>query len=161
MGSMERRSLCPTADWWRATLGLSGGRHSAHSRHAPATAVLRIDFAYHARVSDARGPVVTDLATAQAVIATLQAELTHAQRENASLRHQLDVLCQRLFGKKSERVDPRQLQRALEQLANEPGPVTEPIEMDSGDTPVREHQRRRPIGRRPLPAHLPRRRVEI
>ena len=52
-------------------------------------------------------------------------ELTKAQRENASLRHQLDVLCQRLFGKKSERVDPRQLQLALEQLANEPGPVTE------------------------------------
>jgi transposase len=121
----------------------------------------RIDFAYHARVSDARGPAVTDLATAQAVIATLRAELTNAQRENASLRHQLDVLCQRLFGKKSERVDPRQLQLALEQLANEPGPLTDPIEMDSGDTPVREHQRRRPTGRRPLPAHLPRRRVEM
>ena len=45
-------------------------------------------------MSDAPGPVVTDLATAQAVVATLQAELTHAQRENASLRHQLDVLCQ-------------------------------------------------------------------
>jgi transposase len=66
-----------------------------------------------------------------------------------------------LFGKKSERVDARQLQLALEQLANEPGAVTEPIEMDSGDTPVRGHTRRRPTGRRPLPAHLPRRRVEI
>lgn len=104
---------------------------------------------------------VTDLATAQAVIATLQAELALVQRENASLRHQLDVLCQRLFGKKSERVDPRQLQLALDQLANEPGPVTEPIEMDSGETPVTGHPRRRPTGRRPLPAHLPRHRVEI
>lgn len=104
---------------------------------------------------------VEDLATARALITTLRDELTKAQRENASLRHQLDVLCQRLFGKKSERVDPRQLQLALEQLANEPGPVTEPIEMDSGDTLVREHQRRRSTGRRPLPAHLPRRRVEI
>src|SRR5882762_11736901 len=104
---------------------------------------------------------IDDLATARALITTLRDELTKAQRENASLRHQLDVLCQRLFGKKSERVDPRQLQLVLEQLANEPGPVTEPIEMDSGDTPVREHQRRRSTGRRPLPAHLPRRRVEI
>ena len=121
-----------------------------------------MELAYHARVSDARAvPDVADLATARALIATLHDELTKVQRENASLRHQLDVLCQRLFGKKSERVDPRQLQLALEQLANEPGPVTEPIEMDSGDTPVREHQRRRPTGRRPLPAHLPRRRVEI
>ncbi len=115
-----------------------------------------------ARVSDAPlVPDVADLPTARALIATLHDELAKVQRENASLRHQLDVLCQRMFGKKSERVDPRQLQLALEQLANEPGPVTEPIEMDSGDTPVREHVRRRPTGRRPLPTHLPRRRVEI
>ena len=115
-----------------------------------------------ARVSDAPlVPDVADLPTARALIATLHDELAKVQRENASLRHQLDVLCQRMFGKKSERVDPRQLQLALEQLANEPGPVTEPIEMDSGDTPVRAHERRRPTGRRPLPTHLPRRRVEI
>ena len=109
----------------------------------------------------ARAPEIADLATAQALITALQEQLATSQQEVVSLRHQLDVLCQRLFGKKSERVDPRQLQLALEQLANEPGPVTEPIEMDSGETPVREHARRRPTGRRPLPAHLPRRRVEI
>lgn len=114
------------------------------------------------RVSDARAvPDVADLATARALIATLHDELTTVQRENASLRHQLDVLCQRLFGKKSERVDPRQLQLALAQLVNEPGPVSEPVEMDSGETPVHGHQRRRPTGRRPLPPHLPRRRVEL
>jgi transposase len=104
---------------------------------------------------------IDDLVTARALIATLQEQLTTIQRENASLRHQLDVLCQRLFGKTSERVDPRQLQLALEQLANEPGPISQPIEMDSGETPVRAHARRRPSGRRPLPRHLPRRRVEI
>lgn len=108
-----------------------------------------------------QAPDVEDLSTARALIASLHDQLTKIQRENAALRHQLDVLCQRLFGKKSERVDARQLQLALEQLANEPGAVTEPIEMDSGDTPVRGHSRRRPTGRRPLPAHLPRRRVEI
>lgn len=97
---------------------------------------------------------VQDLDTACAVISTLQDQLTAIRRENAALRHQLDVLCQRLFGKKSERVDPRQLQLALGQLANEPGPVTEPVEMDSGETPVRGHTRRRPTGRRPLPAHF-------
>jgi len=100
-------------------------------------------------------------ATARALLTTLQEQVRTLQRENAALRQQLDVLCQRMFGKRSERVDPRQLQLALEQLANEPGPVTEPIEMDSGETPVRGHTRRRPTGRRPLPAHLPRRRVEI
>ena len=70
-----------------------------------------------------RGPTSRISSTARAIIATLQGELTKIQREIAALRHQLDVLCRRLFGKKSEKVDPRQLQLALEQLANEPGPV--------------------------------------
>ena len=104
---------------------------------------------------------IEDLDTARARIATLHEQLTKSQYEITALRHQLDVLCQRLFGKKSERVDPRQLALALEQLANEPGPVSQPIEMDSGETPVRGHARRRPSGRRPLPGHLPRRRVDI
>ena len=99
---------------------------------------------------------ITDLATARALITTLQDQLTKSQRENAALRHQLDVLCRRLFGKKSEKVDPRQLQLALEQLANEAGAVSEPVEMDSGETPVRGHTRRAPTGRRPFPADLPR-----
>jgi len=102
-----------------------------------------------------------DLAQARALIATLQAELAKTQRENAQLRHQLDVLCRRLFGKKADRVDPRQLRLALDQLANEPGPVTEPIEMDSGETPVRGHARRKPHGRQVLPADLPREVVTI
>ena len=106
-------------------------------------------------------PPPSDDATAHALIATLQEQVRTLQRENAALRQQLDVLCQRMFGKRSERVDPRQLQLALAQLANEPGPITEPIEMDSGDTPGRGHTRRRPTGRRQLPPHLPRRRVEI
>src|ERR1700730_8731684 len=106
-------------------------------------------------------PEIEDLPTARALIATLQEQLTTSQREIASLRHQLDVLCQRLFGKKSEKVDPRQLQLALAQLSNEPGPVSEPVEMDSGETPVRGHARRRPTGRRPVPSHLPRQRVEV
>src|SRR5215510_9365253 len=97
----------------------------------------------------------------RALSASLQEQLTTSQREIAALRHELDILCQRLFGRKSERVDPRQLKLALEQLANERGPITEPVEMDSGETPVRGHTRRRPTGRRPLPAHLPRRRVEL
>lgn len=104
---------------------------------------------------------VEDLPTARALIASLHEQLTKSQREIAALRHELDILCQRLFGKKSERVDPRQLTLALEQLANERGPVTEPVEMDSGETPVRGHTRRRSTGRRPLPAHLPRRHVEV
>lgn len=36
----------------------------------------------------------------------------------------------------------------------EPGPVTQPIEMASGDTPVPGHARRRSTGRRPLPSSV-------
>ena len=58
-------------------------------------------------MSDEPARDIDDLATARTLITTLQDELTRVQRENASLRHQLDLLCQRLFGKKSERVTPR------------------------------------------------------
>jgi hypothetical protein len=84
-----------------------------------------------------------DLSTARALLATLQDQLKKLQRKNAALRHQLGVVCQRLFGTQSERVAARQLQITLEQLTNEFGAVTEPIEMDSGDTPVRGHMSRR------------------
>ena len=114
-------------------------------------------------MADGSAPDLDDLATARTLIATLQDELTRVQRENASLRHQLDLLCQRLFGKKSERVSPDQLRLAFAQLANEPAAAAdEPVEMDSGDRPGRPRRRRiPPPGRRPLPATLPRQRVEI
>jgi transposase len=113
-------------------------------------------------MSDEPARDIDDLATARTLIATLHDELTRVQRENASLRHQLDLLCQRLFGKKSERVSPDQLRLAFAQLANEPKADAEPIEMDSGERPGPGRRRRiPPPGRRPLPEALPRQRVEI
>jgi hypothetical protein len=114
------------------------------------------------RVADERAVDVDDLATARTLIATLQAEITKLQREKAALQHHLDILCQRLFGKKSERVSPDQLRLAFAQLANEPGAAAEPIEMDSGERPGRPRRRPAPpTGRRLLPPTLPRQRVEI
>jgi transposase len=106
--------------------------------------------------------VVTDLAQAQTRIATLEAELTRLVRENAVLRQQLDALCQKLFGKKSERVSADQLRLAFAQLAEELKPRDEPTEMDTGERPGKPRRRlTRPTGRRPLPPQLPRERVEI
>lgn len=63
------------------------------------------------------------------------------------------MLCRRLFGKKSERVDAGQLQLALEQLANEPGAVTEPLEWIRA---ARAWAYASPANRAPpLPGHLP------
>ena len=95
---------------------------------------------------------------ARLLISTLQEELKKTQRENALLRHKLDVLCRRLFGKKSEKVDPNQLRLALELLRSDSGATTEPIEATSGESPKphRDKARRRPTGRQALPAELPR-----
>jgi len=107
-----------------------------------------------------------DLAAARLLITTLQGErrileeqLERSRRENELLRHKLDVLCRRLFGKKSEKVDPNQLRLALELLESETGSVAEPVEADSGESPRRHRgeARRRPTGRQVLPAELPRR----
>jgi hypothetical protein len=98
-------------------------------------------------VFDDRASDIDDLATARTLIATLQGEVTKLQREKAALQHQLDLLCQRLFGKKSERVSPDQLRLAFAQLANEPHVASEPIEMDSGERPGRPRRRvGRPTG---------------
>lgn len=102
------------------------------------------------------------MAAAKQVIATLQERLLKSEREIAALKHKLDVHCRRLFGKKSERVDSRQLALALEQLRNEGGEASDPVEMDSCE-PVRWKERiaRRPRGRRPMPSHVPRRVIVV
>jgi transposase len=105
---------------------------------------------------------IADLATARTVIADLQAALARAESENTLLRQKLDALCHKLFGKKSEGVSDAQLRLAFAQLAEELKPRDEPTEMDSGERPGRQHRRPPPpTGRRPLPASLPRHRVEI
>ena len=105
---------------------------------------------------------IADLATARTVIAALQDALGRAERENTILRQKLDVLCHKLFGKKSEGVSDAQLRLAFAQLAEELKPRDEPTEMDTGERPGKQHRvPPRPTGRRPLPASLPRQRVEI
>ena len=101
-----------------------------------------------------------DLAEATLLITTLQSQLKKTQQENELLRHKLDVLCRRLFGKKSEKVDPNQLRLALELLESETGTESEPVEAASGESPKRgpgRSRRGRPTGRQVLPAELPRR----
>ena len=56
-------------------------------------------------------------------------------------RDLFDRLCQKLFGKKSERVSPDQLRLAFAQLAEELKPRDEPTEMDTGERPGKQHRR--------------------
>jgi transposase len=104
---------------------------------------------------------VTDLAAAQALITRQQATLDQLQRENTVLREKIDALCRKLFGQSSERVTDEQLRLAFAELGT-PSPVAgEPTETDSGERPGPVRARRRPTGRRPLPASLPHDRVEV
>lgn len=92
-----------------------------------------------------------DLAAAHQIITSLR-------RENDWLRHRLDVLSRRLFGKKTEQLSPDQLALAYEQLENETAKGTAPVETDSGEGPADEKPRPR-RGRRAIPKNL--RRVEV
>ena len=92
---------------------------------------------------------IADLATARTMIADLQAALARAEVENTLLRQKLDLLCHKLFGKKSEGVSDAQLRLAFAQLTEELKPRDEPTEMDTGERPGKQHRRpSKPTGRR-------------
>ncbi len=99
-----------------------------------------------------------DLAAAHQLIGQLRADLERSDHEIKWLRHRLDVLSRRLFGKKAEQLTPGQLVLAYEQLENETGKAEEPVETDSGEGASVERTKRR-RGRRAIPKDL--RRVEV
>lgn len=89
------------------------------------------------------------------MIQAQQQKIEAHERRIEELMRKVDVLCQKLFGKKSEKVDPNQRELAFElALAMKPGDT---VEMDSGEPlPFANAQRRRRgTGRRPLPANIP------
>lgn len=127
-------------------------------------------------------------ATARAEGLATQAEALAAQiRELEAIRrdleHQVALFKRCLFGSRSEKVSAEELearlrqhaQEAREQIAQEKGPGDPPPEAEEerpeepekggpppGSTPTGKPPKRkaRPHGRAPLPAHLPRRRIE-
>ena len=99
-----------------------------------------------------------DLAAAHQLIGKLRADLERSLHENKWLRHRLDVLSRRLFGKKAEQLTPGQLVLAYEQLENETGKADEPVETDSGEGPAVEKTKPR-RGRRAIPKNI--RRVDV
>jgi transposase len=101
-----------------------------------------------------------DIPSAHRLITQLREQLGKSEREVLWLRHRVDVLCRRLFGKSSEKVSPDQLALAYEQIVNEPGPISEPVEMASGESPEPEQPKKR-TGRHRLPSHLRRERVVV
>jgi transposase len=99
----------------------------------------------------------SELAPLQGLVSRLQGELAAALQENQLLRQKLAFFIQRYFGgRKSEALDPRQLELLLAGLAAAPAPTPVP----ETRAPARSPNSARPV-RQPLPAHLETERVVL
>jgi transposase len=94
-----------------------------------------------------------DLATLKDMILELLATLQERNRDNEALRHRLELLLRRLYGPRSERVDPNQRSLFPEDAPGQDKPAAASTEPAAETTPRRKC---RPHGRRRLPEHLPR-----
>jgi transposase len=101
-------------------------------------------------MEDAPGPPLpTDVTTLHGMVRELLVTIADLRKTVEAQQHRIDDLARRLYGRKSERVTGGGPAPA----EPPPTPPTPPI-----DQPPR---RRRGHGRRPLPDHLPRERVEV
>jgi transposase len=109
-------------------------------------------------MNEAAIPLPDDLAVCHGMIRELAASLRAAQRQVEQLGHRLDLLLRRLYGPRSERVDPDQLLLFVDPVEDQwtpPAPAAEPTPEPappSRGRPLKGH------GRRALPADLPRER---
>lgn len=96
----------------------------------------------------------------EGLLEELREQLRTSQRDNEKLRHQVDQLARRLYGRKTERVDPNQGEL---DLGTDPEPTAEdeahraPETAEESASP-RERPRR---GRKKLPQDLPRKRIVL
>src|SRR5215470_12511076 len=101
------------------------------------------------------GVVVTSGAETQAVLDELSSEIDRLNKENAALRQRVELLTHRLFGRRSEKGVPVVEQGVLPFEPVVAGPV-QPETTDESWRDGRAPLRRRHLGRRRLPADLPR-----
>lgn len=99
-------------------------------------------------------PLPADLDGAHALIRALFEQVSRSDREIEQLRHRIDQLCRRLFGRSSERVDPNQLVLAFMEASGLAAAAPEP-ETESAAPPA-ERSARKGHGRRPRLEDLPR-----
>jgi len=111
-----------------------------------------------------------ELSIAQEQVKVLREHNARLKSENEDLKRRLDAYCHRLYGKRSEQVDPAQLALAFAELAKQDAAdaaakeaeAEAAPEADSGD-PVPEVKKPAPRpghGRAKIPEHLERERIE-
>ncbi len=94
------------------------------------------------------------------LIEELREQLRTSQRENERLRHQVDQLVHRLYGRKTERVDPNQVELDLGPVP-ERGSEDEVKNAPEADEEFESKGERKRHGRRHLPKDLPRKRIVL
>src|SRR5689334_5626244 len=92
-------------------------------------------------------------------IRQLLASLDEAQRRNQQLEYLVELLRRRMYGPRSERIDPAQLLLLAAEVLKAP-PAGAPAETEDVADPGSGAPRKPGHGRRPLPANLPRHRIE-
>lgn len=115
--------------------------------------------------SDSKDEIIAQMASIiaqkDAHIEQLTLKLEATQRQLATLQHQIEQLIRRIYGRKSEKIDPNQLmfdsiiRESIAQSAMLPSEAVED-KMAASSKPVKERVRH---GRLPIPEHLER--VEI
>jgi transposase len=109
------------------------------------------------------GPLPDDPENLKQIIAVLLEELEASRRRQRQLQAQIDAMARRLFGRRSEKLDPDQMELVFAELEKlgvvEVGEEEEKAEGDEPEPSSR--RRRRGHGRRRLPADLPRERIEL
>ena len=98
-----------------------------------------------------------DLATCHGMIRELAASLRDAHRQVEQLGHRLDLLLRRLYGPRSERVDPGQLLLFADGAEGDPGVAPTPGSPAEPSAPSATG-RAKGHGRKALPSDLPRER---
>ena len=95
--------------------------------------------------------------------ARLRAEKATLQRKVSKLEHAVDELLRKLYGRSSERIDPRQIfLEFVAEEAKEPLPAPPHAgEAPDGEAPEAKPRKKKSHGWRKLPPNLPRKRVEI
>ena len=102
-----------------------------------------------------------DLATLKAMVAELLAALKSAQQRNAQLEHRLDQVLRRMYGQKSERLDPAQRLLFADEEPTPPSSTDEAAAPpESPEAETRSASRKKGHGRAGLPKSLPRVRRE-
>ncbi len=108
-------------------------------------------------------PLPGDLAVCHAMIVELLDALKKSQHECDGLQQRLDQLLRRLYGPKAERFDPNQpwlLPELATANADPNGTTAAPTPPADNEAAPAAKPKRPGHGRKPLPADLPRRRIE-